>query len=423
MVVAQRHALVAGQAARAWASAGTPSCRRSYGPSRSRPRRRCRSRAVPARSSEDMSRGRCPGPSGCWARGATWPNCQLSGFHCARRPCASRPRARRRGPAPGRAVVVGEARGLPGPGGSGRRCRARHRRGRGRRSCPPTPAVGVLRIARTSSSAGCGAACRGGSARTAGRHVQRLRPPPDVPNPQAPMSSARIAARAASLRLRLRASATKWVKPAVGFSGRARLPCPPRDDPWGRVERVDPVVDRLPGPRRRGRSARLRRGQVEAEEARVAGADPERVRLAAGRGGPGCAARHCPAARPCRWRGPRGQAATVAIQRSPRRPPRRPRRSCRAAGCVGGVVLVHLEGDAVVAVQAVLGGQPDVAAPVLEDVHDRGWDSPCSRDRRSKRMGRAAPPRPGSASPRTARAARPQRFDRFILWFRSHERS
>src|SRR5439155_1004902 len=48
----------------------------------------------------------------------------------------------------------------------------------------------------------------------------------------------------------------------------------------------------------------------------------------------------------------------------------------RERGGVGGVVLVHLEGQAVVAVEAVLGGQPDVPAPVLEDVHHRRLRQP-----------------------------------------------
>ena len=79
----------------------------------------------------------------------------------------------------------------------------------------------------------------------------------------------------------------------------------------------------------------------------------------------------------CRWSGPRRRGRRGWRSRGCRpRPPRRPTRSCPAASPVGGVVLVDLEAGAVVAVQPVLGGQPDVAPPILQDVHHRGLREP-----------------------------------------------
>ena len=95
-------------------------------------------------------------------------------------------------------------------------------------------------------------------------------------------------------------------------------------------------------------------------------------------------------------------------------------------GEVGRVVPVDLEGGAVVAVEPVLGGQPDVAAPVLEHVHHRGLGEPLLEgealeadraDEGGRGRRRQRERRPGPAG----RGRRSFASFRFHV-FRSHER-
>ncbi len=140
-------------------------------------------------------------------------------------------------------------------------------------------------------------------------------------------------------------------------------------------QRVDAVVEEtrwIAGLVREG--LELARGQVVAEDTRIARPDPEDVVLlrmpqgadvpaadalladdAVGGGIPGGQAAA----------GPDPQDAGAVLFHVPHE-------AVGKRACIGDVVLVDLEAGAVVAVQAVLGRQPDVAAAVLEDVHDRG---------------------------------------------------
>ena len=118
----------------------------------------------------------------------------------------------------------------------------------------------------------------------------------------------------------------------------------------------------------------LARADVEAEQAVLARPDPERVVLGRIPQHPDVPAGQLRLAQHAVARAlPHGQPAAGGHPDVARAVLFRvPDEAVGERGGVGGVVLVDLEGHAVVAVEAVLGGEPDVPAPVLEDVHDRG---------------------------------------------------
>ena len=316
---------------------------RRRGPSRRGRRRRCRSRGRPARSSANEVTWPPPSPLGLSGSGATWPNCQLSGFHLCTPPMP-RPHPEHAAAVLGQGedVIVGEAGGVArvlAVVGEGAALGIEQVEAAAR--AHPQPPVRVLeeRAHVVVGQAAGDRAGRGGSARS-GRVARssRFSPPPEVPDPERAHVVGEDGADPGVAEARgVGVARARWcVKPAAvrRSAGRARRRCPPRAGPWRRRGA------RRPGRRRgwpasaascakrcelrrwRGRGGARPASRVPIQSALPCGLIAQDADVPSRPASPGGRSR--------RWPGPSGRARRGWRSRGcPRRPPRRPRRSCR----------------------------------------------------------------------------------------------